>query len=135
MTCYREGWDLYAASLLMTATTRNYEDQILNESVYVMVELFKFEDPEKAYQSISGMIRDGNYSDRFREDGNIIELKCLGLYDLDLLQTNLDEIKQHFEGDWHYGVDIASVNLDHIGSGLSGLIKKKEDLSLFGGNQ
>jgi hypothetical protein len=132
MTYYQKEWNLYVANFLMKETVNDEEGKILSESHYICVELFRYDNPEEAYKAIMAMVNDESLSYKYRHEGNIVELKCVGLNDLDLLQTNIDKIKDDMgKAKTFYSLDIATVNLEGLNKDVSHLIKKKDDLSLF----
>jgi len=131
MTYYHRDWNLYVASILMKETANDSSGNIVNESYFIMIELFQFENPEVAYSEINQLIESDVYSDRFRDGDNIIELKCIGLNELDLLQSNIDDIKSKLLEKDSKGVTIAGIGIDKFNGLTSPSVKTKEELKLF----
>lgn len=114
----------------MRSVTKDYYDVIQDESYYISVQLFQFENPEKAYEKIIKIVQNESLSDRYREGDYIIELSCIGLNELDLLQTNIEELNRDLKT-LDYGIDITSLDLDTPKEKILKLVKSKEDLKLF----
>ncbi|MBO9699954.1 MAG: hypothetical protein J7604_07070 [Sporocytophaga sp.] len=131
MTYYHKDWNLYVANLLMKETIEDSNGSILNESFFILIELFQFENPEVAYLEIVRLIESNVYSDRYRDKGNIVELKCIGLNELDLLQTNIDDIKSKLRDKDSNGITITGIGIDKFNRMTSPSIKRKEELKLF----
>jgi hypothetical protein len=130
MTYYQEGWNLYVARFLMKKIVKDAFGKIVKETHYIDVQLFQFDNPEDAFNEIIEMTKSRTLSYANREEGNTIELSCIGLNDLDILQSNFEQIKETLETET-YGIDLAIINLDEVKKDVSNLISKKEDLSLF----
>ncbi len=133
MTNYREDWNLYVVNFLMKETIKDDHENFLSESYYISVELFRFKNPEEAYNLVQQMVENNGLSYVYRnEKGNTIELECIGLNDLDLLQTNPQQMKNDLEAGYEYGFDITTINLNNIQNPIdSFLTKSKSDLKLF----
>ncbi len=115
----------------MKETVMDSNGILLDESFFILIELFQFENPEVAYSEITRLIESNVYSDRNREKDNIVEHKCIGLNELDLLQSNIDNIKSQLHEDGSYGITIAGIGFDKFNRLTSPSIKRKEELKLF----
>lgn len=131
MGYYQKEWNLYVARFLMKSVTKDNNENIVNKSYYIDLQLFQFDSPEGAYNEITAMIQNQSLSSSYRDDaGGIIELSCMGLNDLERLQTNIRLLKETLETK-SYGVELAIINLDEIKKAVAGLVTKKENLKLF----
>lgn len=131
MTYYREEWNVYVAQFLMKEAVKDSDGLLLREQHHLTVKLFRFENPEEAYERIIDMITENILSDSYRDEhGNVVQCLCLGLNQLDLLQTNSLDMKNDL--DKREMIDVTSVDLDF--TELSSLITRKENLHLFDEN-
>lgn len=131
MTYYHKDYNLYVAHLLMKEVVKDPNEKVLNERYYISIEMFKFENPEVAYTEIMTMIKSGVYTYADREGENIIEIKCIRLDELDLIQYTMDGIKSQLSEKDSNGFTISSISLaghDNIDLNTE---KRKEDLKLF----
>lgn len=133
MTYYRKEWKLYVVHFLMKESIRDPYGKLLDESLYIAVELFQFNNPEEAYTHVMEMVQSNMHSDaQHDKDGNIIRQECIGLNNIGLLQTTLDQLKEDLDSEPNYGVTLSTINLAKIDVSLAAAyITKKEELDLF----
>jgi hypothetical protein len=130
MTYADPSWDLYVANFVKRLRVRHQHGGLLKESWFVSVELFRFPDPETAYEKLLEQLRDGTRNEAYRDDeGHIVEVECLGMNDLDRVQASMSRINETLNGD-NSGVDVARVELD-ASSETGRRVRKRHELSLF----
>jgi hypothetical protein len=131
MTNLRKDWDLYVAHFLMKEIKKDDNGNILNESYYINIELFRYDSPEKAYAEIVETAK--NDSDSYHDDeGNIIEVCCLGLNNLDKMLCSLEDINNDLKKEKQdYGVQIAIIRQEEFKADENSMLRKKEDMDLF----
>lgn len=133
MTYFQEGWDLYIGRFLMHSKTTDRTDHgdfVINESHYLEIIMLRSNDPESAFQHATSLT--ASFDDAHRNDkGQVVDLKCLGINDLDLLQTNMKSLDKELN-DPHLGCyTLETIDLNQFAKNIEDLIPKKEDLSLF----
>lgn len=133
MTYFQEGWDLFICRFLMKKKITDHTNQgdfLIDESHYLEIVLFRSKNPASAYDHALSLIQTLDY--RYRDDkGQIVELKCLGINGLDLLQTNLKTLDEELNDSNMNGYTLETISLNEFEKSVEDLIPNKEDLKLF----
>ena len=137
MTYWQKGWDLYICHTVARKDTyRNsetgndkWEKQLAGTSYLLMMKVFICDHPEKAYEQASALLE--REEERYREDnGDEISIREIGIYDLDLVQLNSNDLPGEISKYGNITLDAIDTSdlLDEDGIPK---IRKKEELSLF----
>ena len=122
---YRDpDWKNYVCSYLMSIVVGGDID---NKKIYIQPVIYQADSPDEAYDKSKENIEGSNnvYKNQY---GELVELTCLGINNIQLLQDNWEQIAEQSKDEYGYELP-ASAHFDI--DDQDSLITEKSDLYIF----
>lgn len=131
MTYWQKDWNLYVCRYVITQKVIDHTDKgsfTIQDTHYIKIDIFKSDNPEEAYEYALAEISGLDYGYR-NDEGQEVRDVCVGINELDLLQTNISSLENTVKNSESYTIE--TISEEEMNKKPKELVRKKEELKLF----